>query len=122
MRACPPFSPFSDSKSVILSGQHSCLGAKEIGDQIEKEEDNPRPRWTEYVVATILKHDTPIDIRRMAAGRGQAAQENIGKLRLARTAYFLHDLLCKTAGEKTLAECMWQATMMGAEKNPESKV
>ena len=72
---------------MILSGQHSCLGAKEIGDEIEKKEDKPRPRWTEFVVATILKHDCPIDIRRMAAGRGQAALENIGKLRLARTAY-----------------------------------
>ena len=30
MRACQPFVSSSNAKFVILSGQHSCLGAKEI--------------------------------------------------------------------------------------------
>ena len=104
---------------MVLSGQHSCLAAKELGETIQKKEDKPRPRWTTHVSATILKHDTLVTIKKLMGGQGQAAQEKVERLKLVRTAVFLYELI--NTNQLQLAENMWSAAMMGAQKE-EDKV
>ena len=74
-----------------------------------------RPAWAATVTATTLRHDTPLEQRRLFAGRAQAAQQTVGRLRLSRTANVLHAILEAKPGVGLTAP-LRRAALQGAQK------
>ena len=55
------------------------------------EEKRRAPKWQSHVAATILRHSTPPDVCRYAAGRHQYQQTQVASLRLSQVlSLFLH--------------------------------
>ena len=96
------------------------MAVKELGDEAAMS-SLPRPAWTTAVSATVLRHDTPLEQRRLFAGRAQAGQEQVGKLRLAWSCEFLVELLEQEPKGQLMA-LAWRAAMMGAQREPPNKV
>ena len=71
--------------------------------------------------ATTLKHDTPLDVRRLAAGCRQAGQQVVGKLKLGRVAQILLEEMTSQP-TADIQEVAWRAAMVSGQKGPESKV
>ena len=80
-----------------------------------------RPEWAKVVLATVLRHDTPIDVRMVAAGKTQAGQQEVGKIKLARAILFIKNLFdAQPNGDEQ--ELCRKGAVMGAQKVPENKV
>lgn len=66
---------------VVLGGQHLCEALKKRAEEYEKQGlDAPEPFLK--VVCRVLRHDTPVGVRQMAAGDNQAAQLSVQQLSL----------------------------------------
>ena len=104
----------------MLSGQHSSLAAKELGEEMDRV-GRERPRWACCVLATALSHDCPLYLRQTAAGRAQASQESVAHLRLGRVAAILLRLLEDNPKEE-LSELLHSALLMGAQKECADRV
>ena len=79
------------------------------------------PRPCEWVLADVLKHTAPLDIRHLAAGEHQRRQQDLRVLPLSITARLLLDLIQQHPGEQ-LSVLAYKAATMGAQKEYPSQV
>ena len=109
-----------DTRFIVISGQHRSIAARDIGEELGAQ-GKVKPDWCKAVQATTLRHDTPLEVRMMAAGRSQAGQQQVERLKLGRAVAFIHQLMEQNphGDEQDLA---WRGAMMGAQKDPDTKV
>ena len=93
---CAP-SPFTVDDYIVLSGQHLLEALRRRGADFVAEKLDV-PRQYEYVLATILKPETPIDARQAVAGDAQAAQMAVRAITIPEFASLL--LTCSAEPDK----------------------
>ena len=69
-------------KYIVIGGQHIVSALQSLYTETLASKRKP-PEWMSTVSATILRHSSPPDARKFAAGRHQYQQTNVSTLRLS---------------------------------------
>jgi hypothetical protein len=79
---------------IVISGQHLCTALKRVAEQMLQQGLDPPAPYTK-VSCRIMRHNTPVGVRQLAAGDAQAAQGNVRGLSLVDFGrLFLCGLVC----------------------------
>ena len=76
----PP--PLVGRKYIVIGGQHIVSALQSLYTETIASKRKP-PEWMSTVSATILRHSSPPDVRKFAAGRHQYQQTSVSTLRLS---------------------------------------
>ena len=76
------FIRFPGSKKVVIAGQHTVKAITILRDENVNNNRDLKP-WHLKVRAKVLRHDTPLEVRRLAAGDNQFTQRNYNDIKIS---------------------------------------